>query len=88
MATKINSANNAETFEFTWDEELYPTAFAAKVAELVNSGMTEQEARYQLHKYPNVTMEVVYSPDRGLFFVESDAIGGLQYLATTRRKRL
>lgn len=62
-----------ETIDVLLTEHGTPTAFKRKLQELINDGLTEQEARQTLHR--PIELELIYEPDNGLFAVESEAIG-------------
>lgn len=70
---KVNPAGQEETFDFYLSEEKHPIAFKAKVDELINAGMSEEEAKEFINTTP-FCMEVYYSTDRGLFMVESEPL--------------
>ena len=70
---KVNPAGQEETFDFYLDENQHPIAYKAKLDELINSGMTEEDAREFIRETP-FCLEVYYSPDRGLFMVESEPL--------------
>ena len=56
------------------DPVQHPIAYKGKLSELMNlSGMSEEEAVYCLRNNP-IEMELYYSPNLGLFAVESDAV--------------
>ena len=51
----------------------YPIAYAAKLKELVDSGMPEDEAKTWLDNAA-FELELYYHPDHGMFAVESEAV--------------
>lgn len=51
----------------------YPIAYAAKLNELVGSGMSEDEAKNWLDNAA-FELELYYHPDHGMFAVESEAV--------------
>lgn len=69
---KANGHHEEETVEVRLDPVSHPKAYETKKKELVDSGMTEQEAEKAL-QVPFV-MELYYSKDQGLFAVESEAL--------------
>lgn len=69
---KANGLYEEETVEIRLDPVSHPKAYEAKKKELVDNGMTEQEAEEAI-RVPFV-MELYYSKNKGLFAVESDAI--------------
>ncbi len=70
---KINPQGTEEVVEIRLDPVKHPVAFDAKRQELVNAGMTRDEAERFILAVPFV-MEVYYAPNQGLFLVESEAI--------------
>lgn len=70
---KKNSPEQAETIELFLSKDKTPIAYQKKVAELIKSGMTEQEAENFVSTTP-FEMEFYYSDDLGLFLVESEAV--------------
>lgn len=73
MAIKKNPAGQEETIDIVLNEKDHPIAFKAKVKELVESGLTEQEAKNFVSTTP-IQLEFYYSPNQGLFLVESEAV--------------
>ena len=73
---KINPADKAEMIDFYLSETRHPIAFKAKLAELMEAGLTEEQARVAIDKY-SIEMEVYYSPDKGLFMVETEALSSI-----------
>jgi hypothetical protein len=71
MKLKINKPEQVETIEFSLDPLQHPIAYAAKHAELVGAGMTDQEAKNWLQTTA-FELEVYYAPDQGLFMIESE----------------
>ena len=70
---KKNTACEVELVDIYLDQYKHPKAFGIKVRELIDSGMTEQEARSHLMTN-SIQMELYYSKDQGLFMVETDAV--------------
>ena len=70
---KINPLNQIETIEIVLTEEKFPIAYAAKLKELMEQGNSEEFAR-QVISANTFIMEVYYSPNNGLFAVESGAL--------------
>lgn len=72
---KKNSAENYESILIKLSEEKFPIAFNAKVEELVSTGAfdSEEEAKAYVRTTP-IELELYYSPNLGLFGVESDAV--------------
>lgn len=68
-----NSPEQAEIIELFLSKDKTPIAYQKKVAELIKSGMTEQEAENFVSTTP-FEMEFYYSDDLGLFLVESEAV--------------
>lgn len=69
---KANVPYEEETVEIRLDPVLHHKAYETKKKELVDAGMTEQDAEEAL-RVPFV-MELYYSKDNGLFAVESEVI--------------
>ena len=70
---KKNSPEQAEIIELFLSKDKTPIAYQKKVAELIKSGMTEEEAENLVSTTP-FEMEFYYSDDLGLFLVESEAV--------------
>lgn len=70
---KLNPANKVETIKVKLSKEKTPIAFKNKLEELVESGLSETEARKFISSNPFV-LELYYEKDRGLFAVESEAL--------------
>lgn len=66
-------AGSEETIQVRLTEETFPTAFKAKLAELIGQGLSEEDARRWLLSTP-IVLELYYEKDSGLFAVESDAL--------------
>lgn len=66
----------AEIIEVFLDEVKHPFAFKRAVESLMLSGVDDDYARRVISTTPFV-LEVAYSKDRGLFAVESEALGSL-----------
>lgn len=80
MDTKDNNQmrlNDSDHYEILCnvilDPEKHPIAYQAKLSELRLSGMTDEEAVDYIRETP-IEMELYYSPERGLFAVEADAV--------------
>lgn len=69
---KLNEAGKEEIFILKIDETQHPIAYKAKLNELIQAGMTEQDARNVINQ--GVVMEVYYATNQGFFLVESEAI--------------
>lgn len=74
---KLNNALQTEHLcEVYLTKEKFPIAYAAKKKELMElSFMSEEDAERYISEVP-ISLELYYSPERGLFAVEEDAIGG------------
>lgn len=76
--TKIQ-LNNGDNYEHLCNvhitEDKFPKVYAAKLAELVRNGMSEEDAKKYLNAVP-IELELYYSPDYGCFAVETDAVDG------------
>ena len=70
---KKYSANNIESFDFYLSETKNPMSFKTKLEELIESGLTEQEARTYILSTP-IEMEIYYEKNVGLFMIESEAV--------------
>lgn len=73
MALKKNPAEEYESINIRLDKKKFPKAYAAKVQELVNSGLSTEDAETFIDTTA-FEMEVYYSPERGLFLVEAEAV--------------
>ena len=66
--------NNGDIIKIYLTPDKFPYAYKAKHTELIQrSGMTEDEATAYLITKPT-SLELFYSPDQGLFGVESEAL--------------
>ena len=70
---KLNTNGNEEIVMLHIDEREHPIAYKAKLDELIESGLSEDEARNAISQ--GFTMEVYYAPNQGFFLVESESIG-------------
>lgn len=70
---QINPQGTEEVFEIYLDPVKHPVAYNNKVEELIDSGMSREEADRFVQTMPFV-LEVYYSQGQGLFLVESEAI--------------
>ena len=70
---KKNSPDNYESMNVLLSKEKTPIAFAKKVAELVESGLTPEEAETYVSQ-TEIEMEFYYSDGLGLFMVEAEAV--------------
>lgn len=66
-------AGSEETIQVYLNEETFPTAFKAKLEELIEQGFSEEDARRWLLSTP-IVLELYYEKDSGLFAVESEAL--------------
>lgn len=74
MAIKLNNEDSYERLcNVKLTKDKFPLAFEAKVNELTMSGLSREEAERAV---PNmeIELEVYYSPNLGLFAVETDAV--------------
>ena len=71
---------HAESVDIVLTEKDHPNAYKAKLEELVESGLTEDEARAFIVTTP-FAMEVFYEKGCGLFAVEGEAVG-LDFMVT------
>lgn len=71
--SEIMFGDDYEIVDIRLSKSAHPNAYNTKVDELVSAGMTREEAENSL-RMP-FCMEVFYSGERGLFAVESDALG-------------
>ena len=69
----INPTYEEETIDVTLDPNKHPKAFATKVAELIEYGMSEEDAEKFVLSAP-FCMELYYSKDKGLFAIESESL--------------
>lgn len=66
-------AGSEETIQVRLTPGIFPTAFKAKLEELIGQGMTEEDARRWILSTP-IVLELYYEKDSGLFAVESEAL--------------
>jgi hypothetical protein len=72
--SQITYDNSAEVVDIYLDPNKHPKAFGLKKEELVSAGLSEKNAETFIMTTP-IQMELFYSKDRGLFAVESEAVG-------------
>ena len=70
---KKHNSDQMEVIDIFIDEHKHPIAFKTKLDELVNSGLTIQQAKEYIYTTP-FQMELYYQTDCGAFMVESEAI--------------
>lgn len=71
---KLNGENDLETLcKVKLSKDKYPKVYEAKVQELMNEGISREEAEQALTTM-EFELELYYSPSNGMFAVESDAI--------------
>lgn len=71
---KLNNGDNYEhLLNVRLTENKFPIAYKAKLNELIENGLSEEEAREYLDN-STIELELYYSPNNGLFAVETDAI--------------
>lgn len=70
---KKHNSDQYESIDVWIDEHRHPIAFKNKVEELVEGGMTEQEAINFVRTTP-IELEIYYKKDAGLFGVEAEAV--------------
>ena len=70
---KVNAPEKAEIIELFLSKDKTPIAYQKKVAELIRSGFSEEEAENFVSTTP-FEMEFYYSDNLGLFLVESEAV--------------
>lgn len=70
---KKHNSDQYESIQVKLDEFKHPIAFRNKVAELIESGMTEAEAKTFVRTTP-FELELYYQKDSGLFGVEAEAV--------------
>ena len=68
---------DSETIDVLLNKKDHPRAFQKAVESLMLSGLSEEEAIKSVKTVPFV-LEVAYSPNRGLFAVESEALDFLR----------
>lgn len=71
-----NPAGQEETIEVTLTEDKYPNAYRHKLQELMENGMTEEEARKAIAE-SSITLELYYHENYGLMALESEAVESL-----------
>lgn len=64
---------NSETIKVCLNRKDHPRAFQKAVENLMSSGLSEEEATKSVATTPFV-LEIAYSPNQGLFAVESEAL--------------
>tara|TARA_B100000963_G_C22590987_1_gene655481 strand:+ start:812 stop:1081 length:270 start_codon:yes stop_codon:yes gene_type:complete len=70
---KVNAPEKAEIIELFLSKDKTPIAYQKKVAELIRSGLSEEEAENFVSTTP-FEMEFYYSDNLGLFLVECEAV--------------
>jgi len=70
---KKKSPNNYESVNILLSKDKTPIAFAKKVAELIDCGLTPDEAETYVSQ-TEIEMEFYYSDGLGLFMVEAEAV--------------
>ena len=70
---KKNSPDNYESINVLLSKDKTPIAFAKKVVELVESGLSEKEAEVYVSQ-TEIEMEFYYADGLGLFMVEAEAV--------------
>lgn len=70
---KKNNSDQYESIMVKLDEFKHPIAFKTKLDELIESGMTAEEARVFIQTTP-IELEIYYQKDSGLFAVEAEAV--------------
>lgn len=70
---QINEAGSEEIITLFLKESKHPIVYKAKLDELIDSGLSDEEARDFISTTPFV-MEMYYSPSNGLYLVESEAV--------------
>ena len=70
---KLNSAENFEPIRIRVTKEAYPIVFENKVEELVEDGLTREEAEAEVEGM-EFECELYYHKTYGLFAVESGAV--------------
>ena len=75
MAFKLINSDDYEPLKVLLTEEDTPIAFNAKINELMEQGVfdNEKEAKKWLRNTP-IELELYYEKDSGLFAVESEAV--------------
>lgn len=73
MSIKFHDPDIIESFMVQITEAKYPQAFERMVDNLVNSGLPLDEAKKAIEGI-EVEMELYYSPNLGLFSIESEPI--------------
>ena len=72
--------NNSDNYEhlglFLLDQEKHPIAFKAKIEEMLINGLNEEEALKYIKTTP-IELEIYYTPNIGLWAVESDAVDNI-----------
>jgi uncharacterized HAD superfamily protein len=74
---KKNNGLEIESFEIYLDKNKFPKAYEAKKQELIKSGLSPKEAEKLIDTTP-FELEVYYSPDCGMFAVESEAVESIE----------
>lgn len=68
-----HNADEMETIEIYLSETHTPIAFQKKVDELIENGLTADEAKQFVRTTP-ILMEMYYEKNAGLFMVEAEAV--------------
>ena len=67
-----------ETVDVFLSEEKTPKAFREAVIDLMNSGIDDPDAAKRIIAETPITLELAYSPECGLFAVDSEAVASLE----------
>lgn len=69
---KKNDSEHYESVEIALDPIKFPIAYAAKVNELIDCGLSKEEAEKEALR--PIEMELYYENELGLMLVESEAV--------------
>ena len=82
---RINPAGEEEIINISLDKEHTPIAYQERIADLMDSGLTFDEAKKMANE--PLEMEVYFQRDEGLFLVESEAVANTEIFSPYTAKR-
>ena len=74
---KKNESGKEKVVDIFLTETQHPIAYKAKLEELIECGMSEEESRHYIST-TTIQMELYYSKNKGLFMVESEAVEAIE----------
>lgn len=73
MTVKLHNSDNIEVIEVYLTKEQFPNAYEAKFNELIENGLSKEDAEKFLLETP-FQLELYYEKGEGLFGVEADNV--------------